>query len=303
VDTSAAAAEVRAYLMGLQDRICQALAAEEPASTFAQQELPGPAGTLSRPRVLSDGAVLERAAVHCTHARGPQLPAAASERRPQAAGKPFQAISLSLIVHPRNPHVPTVHMNLRCFLVDAGEAPLWWFGGGFDLTPYYPVLEDVLHWHRTARAACGAPELYERLRQAADAYFYLPHRGETRGVGGLFFDDFDEGGFGAAFGLTRSVGDAFLEAYLPIVRRRKSTPYGERERDFQLYRRGRYVEFNLIYDRGTRYGLQSGRRSESLLASMPPLAAWRYDWTPAPGTPEAELYEHYLHPRDWLGEG
>ena len=298
------AGKVREYLMDLQDRICAALAAEEGRAKFAEQRIDGPQGSLSRPRVLSDGDVLERAAVHFTHSRGPSLPSAASERRPEAAGKPFQAFSLSLIVHPRNPHVPTSHMNVRCFVVEQSGEPLWWFGGGFDLTPYYPVAEDALHWHRTARAACApfGAELYPRLKQACDEYFFLPHRGETRGVGGLFFDDFDEGGFERAFAFLRSVGDHYIEAYLPIVRRRKQTAYGERERDFQLYRRGRYVEFNLLYDRGTRYGLQSGRRSESLLASMPPLAAWRYDWRPEPGTREADLYDSYLRPRDWLGE-
>jgi coproporphyrinogen III oxidase len=290
--------------MDLQDRVCGALTAEESQGGFEERQFPGPQDTLSRPRVLGDGEVLERAAVNFTHSRGPSLPPAATERRPEAAGRPFQALSLSLIVHPRSPHVPTCHMNVRCFLVEGERAPLWWFGGGFDLTPYYPVAEDVLHWHRTAQTACApfGADLYPRLKKACDEYFFLPHRGETRGVGGLFYDDFDEGGFDSAFGLMRSVGDHFIEAYLPIVRRRKRTPYGEREREFQLYRRGRYVEFNLVYDRGTRYGLQSGRRSESLLVSMPPLVAWRYDWQPEPGTREADLYENYLRPRDWLHE-
>jgi coproporphyrinogen III oxidase len=298
------AVRVREYLMDLQDRICGALQAEETRGSFAEVKIPGPQDTLSRPRVLEGGEVIERAGVNFTHSRGPALPPAASERRPEAAGRPFQALALSLIVHPRNPHAPTSHMNVRCFLVEGAGEPLWWFGGGFDLTPFYPVPEDVLHWHRTARAACDpfGVHLYPQLKRACDQYFFLAHRGETRGVGGLFFDDFEEGGFDSAFGLMRSVGDHYPKAYVPILQRRKATPYGERERDFQLMRRGRYVEFNLIQDRGTRYGLQSGRRTESLLVSMPPLVAWRYDWQPDPGTREADLYENYLRPRDWLAE-
>ena len=230
------------------------------------------------------------------------MPPAATERRPELAGRSFEAASLSLIVHPRNPHAPTSHMNLRMFIAGADAAdPVWWFGGGFDLTPYYPTEEDAIAWHRAAKAACDpfGPELYARFKKTCDEYFYLPHRGETRGVGGLFFDDLDIGGFEQTFALLRSVGEHYLRGYVPILERRKATPYGDRERDFQLYRRGRYAEFNLIYDRGTKYGLQSGRRVESVLASLPPLAAWKYAYTPEPGSPEAVL-ESFLKPRDWL---
>ncbi len=296
----------RSYLLELQDRICAALEAEETGSArFAERRFEGDDGALARPRVLEGGDVLERAAVLFTHSIGSRLPAAASERRPELAGCSFRAASLSLVVHPRNPYAPTSHMFVRCFMAvpEQGE-PTWWFGGGFDLTPYYGFEEDAVHWHRTARDACephGA-DLYPRLKKACDEYFFLAHRGEARGVGGLFFDDYDEGGFEASFAFTRSVGDHYVPAYVPILQRRQDTAYGDRERDFQLYRRGRYVEFNLIYDRGTRYGLQSGRRVESVLASMPPLAAWRHDWQAEPGSPESALAEEFLRPRDWLAQ-
>lgn len=296
---------VERYLRDLQERISAALQAEEPDGRRFSEELIEDPGTWSRPRVLSDGETFEKAAVHCSVLRADHLPPAATVRRPELAGRGFEAVSLSLIVHPRNPYVPTSHLNLRFFLARAEQAePLWWFGGGFDLTPIYPFEEDVLHWHRTARAACepfGA-DLYPRLKRACDEYFFLPHRDEARGVGGLFFDDFTEGGFATGFALLQSVGDHWPTAYLPIVQRRKRTPYGARERDFQLYRRGRYVEFNLLQDRGTRYGLQSGGRVESILASLPPLVRWRYDWRPVPGSPEAALTERFLRPRDWLAE-
>lgn len=297
---------VRTYLLDLQDRICTALEALEgdAGPRFAETRHEESNGALARPRVL-EGDVIEKAAVHFTHSIGARLPPAATERRPELTGRGFQAVSLSLIVHPRNPYVPTSHMNVRCFLAEArAEEPVWWFGGGFDLTPVYGFVEDAVHWHRTARAACepfGA-DLYARLKKTCDEYFTLPHRGETRGVGGLFFDDFADGGFERCFAFMRSVGDHYLEAYLPIVRRRLETPWGERERDFQLWRRGRYAEFNLVYDRGTRYGLQSGRRVESVLASLPPLVAWRYDWQPEPGSVEAALPRDFLRPRDWLAE-
>ena len=294
-------AAVHDYLAGLQDRICAGLEEVEGAAHFTEQRIEDERGGVARPRVL-EGETLEKAAVHFTHSLGSQLPAAATERRPELAGRSFEALSLSLIVHPRNPYAPTSHANLRYFQANqAGEPPVWWFGGGFDLTPYYGFDEDATDWHCSARASCepfGA-DLYARLKKACDEYFFLAHRGEARGIGGLFFDNFDEGGFEASCGLVRSVGDHYPEAYLPILKRRKDTPYGARERDFQLYRRGRYVEFNLIQDRGTRYGLQSGRRVESVLASLPPLAAWRYDWRPEPGSPEARLTEHFLVPRDW----
>jgi coproporphyrinogen III oxidase len=298
--SSPEAARVRAHLLELQDQICAGLEAEEPSARFRRERSETPVG-LTQPRVLEGGEVIEKAAVNFSHSRGPQLAPSATERRPEVAGRPFESVALSLIVHPRNPYVPTSHANLRFFSVEGGT---WWFGGGFDLTPYYGFVEDAVHWHRCARGACepfGA-ELYPTFKKACDEYFFLAHRGEPRGIGGLFFDDLDAGGFERCFAFARSVGDQYLEAYLPIVRRRKALAWGEREREFQLYRRGRYVEFNLVIDRGTRYGLQSGRRSESVLASMPPLAAWRYDWQPEPGTAEAELYREFLRPRDWLAE-
>jgi coproporphyrinogen III oxidase len=296
-----AIAPVRAYLLDLQDRICAALEAEDGAARFREERIETPTGGLSRPRVLEGGDVIEKTAVHFSHTIGKALPAAATERRPELAGRGYEAVSVSLIVHPRNPYVPTSHANVRLFVAH-GDAPVWWFGGGFDLTPYYGFEEDAVHWHRCARDACAplGDGAYARLKKWCDDYFYLPHRSEPRGIGGLFFDDLDEGGFERCFAFQRSVGDHYLAAYIPIVARRKATPYGERERAFQLYRRGRYAEFNLLYDRGTRFGLQSGGRVESILASMPPLAAWRYDWRPEPGTPEAQLYDEFLRARDWL---
>jgi len=296
-------APVRAYLEDLQDRICAALEAEDGSARFREERFESPTGGLARPRVLEGGALIEKSAVHFSHTVGNALPAAATERRPELAGRAYEAASVSLIVHPRNPYVPTSHMNVRCFVAH-GDTPVWWFGGGFDLTPYYGFEEDAVHWHRCARDACAplGADTFPRLKKWCDEYFYLPHRNEPRGIGGLFFDDLDEGGFERCFAFQRSVGDRYLAAYIPIVQRRKATPYGDREREFQLYRRGRYAEFNLLYDRGTRFGLQSGGRVESILASMPPLVAWRYDWKPELGTPEARLYSEFLRPRDWLGE-
>ena len=300
---------VRDYLLELQARICTAVEQDDGQARFHQdawQRAPGErlAGD-GRTRVLREGAVFEQAGINFSHVRGSRLPPAATAARPELAGRGFQALGVSLVIHPRNPYIPTTHANVRCFVAEAEDsAPVWWFGGGFDLTPYYPHDEDVVHWHRTARAACEpfGRELYPRFKAWCDEYFYLRHRDETRGVGGLFFDDLNEPDFATCFGFMRSVGDHFLPAYRPIVERRRDQPYGERERDFQLYRRGRYVEFNLVYDRGTLFGLQSGGRTESILMSLPPLVAWRYDWRPEPGTEEAKLYE-YLKPRDWLGDG
>ena len=294
---------VRAYLLELQDRICSALELEDGERRFAGVALEGERGGSARPRVLSDGPVLERAAVNFSHTAGGRLPEAATARRRELAGKSFEAVSLSLIAHPRNPYAPTAHANLRCFVTGADDP--WWFGGGFDLTPTYGFVEDAVHWHRCAREACRdfGDDLYQRCKEACDRYFHLPHRNEARGIGGLLFEDFRDRSFERCFAFLRSVGDSFLPAYLPILERRKRTPYGERQRDFQLYRRGRYVEFNLIYDRGTRFGLEAGAQTESILASLPPRAHWRYDWRPEPGSPEAELTEDFLSPRDWLAAG
>lgn len=289
---------VRSYFMDLQDRVVAELEAIDGECRFGVEDFPSPNGGLARPRVLAGGPNIEKAAVQFSHSIGDALPPAATERNPHLAGHGFQAVAISLIVHPRNPYVPTTHANLRFFLVDA-EAPVWYFGGGFDLTPCYGFEEDAVHWHEHARRASGRH--YDRFKRACDEYFYLPHRGECRGIGGIFFDDWTEGGFDASFALTRAVGDEFLPAYVPIFRRRAQMRYGERERDWQLYRRGRYAEFNLAIDRGTRYGLQSGRRVESVLASLPPLAAWKYAYEPEPGSPEAKLASDFLVPRDWLG--
>jgi len=300
---SADLAPVRAYLLDLQTRICAALEACDGATRFDRRELPGERGGLARPQVLQGGAVLEQAAVNFSHTRGAALPAAATDRHPELTGGAFEAVSVSLIVHPRNPYAPTAHANVRLFSAEGPEGQaVWWFGGGFDLTPYYGFEEDAVQWHHAARAAClpFGEDVYPRLKQACDEYFFLPHRSEARGIGGLFFDDWTEGGFDRSFELLRSVGDAFLLAYPPILERRKNTPHGDREREFQLYRRGRYVEFNLAFDRGTRFGLLAGARTESILASLPPEVHWRYDWQPEPGSPEAELTERFLPPRDWV---
>ncbi len=299
-------AAVRDFLDGLQHQICEVLETLDGEIRFRREEIPRPGGGVSRPRVLEEGAVFEKAAVHFTHSHGGAMPPAATLRRPELVGRTYEALSLSLIVHPRNPYVPTCHANYRFFLAHdpTGLAPVWWFGGGFDCTPYYGFEEDAIHWHRTARDACGVhgPDLYPRFKEQCDAYFFLPHRDEPRGIGGIFYDDFDEGGFSRAFELWQATANAFVDAYRPIVERRRDVKWGQRERDFQLYRRGRYVEFNLLQDRGTRFGLEAGARTESILASMPPQVSWRYDWQPEPGTPEAILYSDYLRPRSWAEE-
>ena len=298
-------AAVRDYLLALQQRITTRVEALDGAASFRCDAWQRPGGGGGESRVLKGGALLEQGGVGYSDVLGTGLPASATQQRPELAGAAFEALGVSLVFHPRNPYVPTAHMNVRFFVAERpGHAATWWFGGGFDLTPYYPFDEDVLHWHRVARAACtpfGA-DVYPRYKDWCDRYFYLRHRGETRGVGGLFFDDLDEWGFARCFEFQRSVGDAFLDAWLPIAERRRALPYGERERQFQLYRRGRYVEFNLVFDRGTQFGLQSGGRTESILMSLPPLARWEYDWHPQPGSREARLYSDYLRPRDWLGE-
>jgi coproporphyrinogen III oxidase len=294
---------VLAYLLDLQDRICTGLEQIDGAARFQEDRWDRPEGGGGRTRVLTGGAVLEQAGVNFSEVSGAQLPPSATAQRPELAGRAFRAMGVSLVIHPHNPYVPTSHANVRFFIAERpDEAPVWWFGGGFDLTPFYPFEEDCVHWHRTARTACepfGA-DVYPRFKRWCDEYFYLRHRGETRGIGGLFFDDLNEWGFEHCFAFMRSVGDHYLSAYLPIVERRRGVEYGERERDFQLYRRGRYVEFNLVYDRGTLFGLQSGGRTESILMSLPPLVKWRYNWHPDPGTDEARLYEKFLKPQDWL---
>jgi coproporphyrinogen III oxidase len=294
---------VKAYLLELQDAICAALEAEDGSSTFREDSWTREGGGGGRSRVMEDGAVFEKAGINFSHVYGEGLPPSATAHRSELAGRSFQAMGVSLVIHPHNPYVPTSHANVRFFIAEkAGADPVWWFGGGFDLTPYYGFEEDCVHWHQTARKAClpFGEEVYPRFKQWCDEYFFLKHRNEPRGIGGLFFDDLNEWGFEQSFAFMRSVGDHYIPAYRPIVSQRKALPYGERERDFQLYRRGRYVEFNLVYDRGTLFGLQSGGRTESILMSLPPLVKWRYDWQPASGTPEAGLYEHYLRQRDWL---
>jgi len=294
---------VRRYLLDLQDRICAELAAEDGgAEGFRTDEWERPEGGGGRTRLLAEGAVLEKAGVAFSHVRGSTLPPSATAHRPELAGKPWEALGVSLVIHPRNPYVPTSHANVRCFVAGAGsDAPVWWFGGGFDLTPYYGFEDDAAHWHRTARDAVApfGAEYYPRFKRACDEYFVLRHRGEPRGIGGVFFDDFSELGFERSFALMRAVGDAYLPAYRPIVARRKAFAWGDRERQFQLYRRGRYVEFNLVWDRGTLFGLQSGGRTESILMSLPPLVRWDYGWKPEAGSPEARLHELFLRPRDW----
>ena len=294
---------VKEYLLSLQNNICAELETEDGEGKFEQESWDREQGGGGQSRVLADGAVFEQAGVNFSHVFGEQMPASATAHRPELAGRNFQAMGVSLVIHPHNPYVPTSHANVRFFIAEKeGSDPIWWFGGGFDLTPYYPFEDDVVHWHRISRDAClpFGQEVYPKYKKWCDEYFYLKHRNEPRGVGGLFFDDLNEWGFDKSFAFMRSVGDHYIKAYRPIVARRKDTDYGSRERDFQLYRRGRYVEFNLVYDRGTLFGLQTGGRTESILMSMPPLVRWRYNWQPEPGSAEAKLYEEFLKPKDWL---
>ncbi|MGD8526402.1 MAG: oxygen-dependent coproporphyrinogen oxidase [Thioalkalispiraceae bacterium] len=300
---------VKQYLLNLQDEICNALADEDGGKPFIEDSWDRDNDSSTnlkgggRSRVMEEGAVFEKAGINFSHVHGDTLPGSATAHRPELAGRSFQALGVSLVIHPRNPYVPTSHANVRFFIAEKdGEDPVWWFGGGFDLTPYYGYDEDVIHWHTVARQACEpfGEDAYSRYKQWCDEYFYLKHRDEPRGVGGLFFDDLNEGGFEQCFAFMKSVGDHYIPAYRPIVSRRKNTDYGEREREFQLYRRGRYVEFNLVFDRGTLFGLQTGGRTESILMSLPPLVSWKYNWQPEKNTPEAELYEKYLVPRDWI---
>ena len=299
---------VRDYLLGLQDRIVGALEQAD-GTSFRRDAWVRPATERlqgdGRSQLVEQGNLLERGGCNFSHVKGPQLPPSATQHRPELAGAPFEAMGVSLVFHPRNPYVPTVHMNVRMMAaLPPGAEPVVWFGGGMDLTPYYGQEEDAVHFHRTCRDALApfGDDLYPRFKRWCDEYFFLKHRNEPRGIGGVFFDDYAEGGFERGFALIRAVGDAFLPAYLPIVERRRHQPWGERERDFQTYRRGRYVEFNLVFDRGTHFGLQSGGRTESILMSMPPVVTWRYDWAPEPGTPEARLYTDFLRPRDWADE-
>lgn len=294
---------VKQYLVALQDHITAALERQDGTGRFRQDSWERPEGGGGQTRILTGGSVFEQAGVNFSHVLGEHLPPSATAQRPELAGRSFDALGMSLVIHPHNPYVPTCHCNVRFFIASKADVEsVWWFGGGFDLTPYYGFEDDTVHWHKTAKAACDpfGKDYYARFKKWCDEYFYIKHRNEPRGVGGLFFDDLNENSFDHCFGFTQSVGDHLLPAYLPIVERRKDTPYGQRERDFQCYRRGRYVEFNLVYDRGTLFGLQSGGRTESILMSLPPQVSWRYDWQPEPGSPEAKLYEIFLKPRDWL---
>ncbi|CZF84998.1 oxygen-dependent coproporphyrinogen oxidase [Grimontia marina] len=293
---------VKHFLLSLQDTICAALEKEDGGATFEEDAWERPAGGGGKSRVLRDGNVFEQAGVNFSHVFGDKMPGSATAHRPELAGRGFEAMGVSLVVHPKNPNVPTSHANVRFFIAEKeGEAPVWWFGGGFDLTPFYPVEEDCVHWHQMAKSICApfGPDVYAEHKAWCDRYFFLPHRNETRGVGGLFFDDLNKWGFDASFEYIKAVGEGYLDAYLPIVQKRKDTAYGEREREFQLYRRGRYVEFNLVYDRGTLFGLQSGGRTESILMSMPPLVRWEYGFEPEQGSAEEKLYKEFLKPREW----
>ncbi len=294
---------VRQFLMALQDQICEQLATVDGAGSFAEDSWIREEGGGGRSRVLTEGAVIEKGGVNFSHVMGAEMPASATAHRPELAGRRFEAMGVSLVIHPHNPYVPTSHFNVRFFIAEKeGADPVWWFGGGYDLTPYYGFDDDCVHWHRTAQAACEpfGGEVYSDYKRWCDEYFYLKHRDEPRGVGGLFFDDLNSWGFERSFAFMQAVGNSYCDAYIPIVQRRKDVTFGERERQFQLYRRGRYVEFNLVYDRGTLFGLQTGGRTESILMSLPPLVRWEYDWQPESGSEEARLTEYFLRGRDWL---
>ena len=294
---------VKAFLLDLQDRICDGIEQEDGQATFFEDSWTREQGGGGRTRVITDGAVFEKGGVNFSHVHGTQLPASATANRPELAGRSFQALGVSLVIHPKNPYVPTSHANVRFFIAEKeGEAPVWWFGGGYDLTPYYGNQEDCRHWHQTAKNACEpfGEDVYPKYKKWCDDYFHIKHRDEPRGVGGLFFDDLNEWGFERSFAFMQSVANSYIAAYRPIVARRKDTEFGERQRKFQCYRRGRYVEFNLVYDRGTIFGLQTGGRTESILMSLPPEVHWDYDSQPEPGSEEAELYEVYLKPQAWV---
>ena len=294
--------EVKAWLLALQDNICDALTAIDGKATFIEDAWQREAGSEGRTRVIAEGNVFEKGGVNFSHVMGASLPPSASAKRPELAGRSFQAMGVSLVLHPENPMIPTSHMNVRFFIAESpGKEPVWWFGGGYDLTPYYGFNEDCISWHQTARAACEpfGEDVYPWMKQWCDDYFFLKHRNEPRGVGGLFFDDLNDRPFNECFDVCRAVGESYIDAYLPIVKRRKMMTYSKEQKDFQCYRRGRYVEFNLVYDRGTIFGLQSGGRTESILMSLPPEVHWQYNYQPEPGSEEARLYEYYLKPRDW----
>ncbi|MDA8662563.1 oxygen-dependent coproporphyrinogen oxidase [Luminiphilus sp.] len=294
---------VEQYLKGLQRSICDELSAIDGAASFELESWDRPEGGGGISRVLAEGDVFEKGGVNFSYVEGGKMPGSATQHRPELAGRSFKAMGVSLVMHPRNPYAPTSHANVRCFVAEKeGEAPVWWMGGGFDLTPYYGREEDVIHWHQTAKNVCDpfGDDVHAKYKKWCDDYFYLPHRAEPRGVGGLFYDDLNEWGFEKSFDFMQSVGDSFLKAYVPIVLNNKDRDYGERERQWQLYRRGRYVEFNLVFDRGTLFGLQSNGRTEAILMSLPPLVRWDYGVTPEPGTPEAELLDYYLKPKDWV---
>ena len=294
---------VKNYLLKLQDSICDTLADTDGRKNFIEDKWQRPEGGGGRSRILSEGNVIEKGGVNFSHVFGEDMPASATAHRPELAGRSFEAMGVSLVIHPHNPYIPTSHANIRFFIAEKpGKGPIWWFGGGYDLTPYYGDKADCQHWHQTAKNACDpfGETLYPRFKQWCDEYFHLPHRAEQRGVGGLFFDDFNELGFEQSFLLTQAIGNSYIPAYLPIINRQKNKPYSERQRHFQLYRRGRYVEFNLVYDRGTLFGLQTGGRTESILMSLPPLVRWDYNWQPETGSLEEELTTFFLQPRDWL---
>ena len=296
---------VKQYLLLLQDHICSALEAEENGATFKEERWEYHGGGGGRARVLEGGQLLEKAGVNFSHVRGDKLPASATARRPELEGRSFQAMGVSLVIHPDNPFVPTSHANVRLLVAEKeGEEPVWWFGGGYDLTPYYGFEEDCVHWHQTARQACESfgEQVYPRYKKWCDDYFFIKHRNEPRGIGGLFYDDLNEWPFEQCFKFMQSVGNSYIDAYLPIVQRRKQFAFTPEQKRFQQYRRGRYVEFNLVYDRGTFFGLQSGGRTESILMSMPPQVRWDYNWSPEPDSEEARLYSDFLTPRDWANE-
>ena len=295
--------QVKTFLLSLQEHITQQLAAADGQGQFAEDQWVREEGGGGQSRVLTDGAVFEQAGVNFSHVSGATLPASATAHRPELAGRSFQAMGVSLVIHPLSPYVPTSHANVRFFIAEKeGEAPVWWFGGGFDLTPYYGFEEDARHWHLTAQQLCQpfGDDVYPKYKKWCDDYFFIKHRNEARGIGGLFFDDLNTPDFSTCFDFMQAVGNGFTDAYLPIVEKRKALPWGERERQFQLYRRGRYVEFNLVWDRGTLFGLQTGGRTESILMSMPPLVRWEYGYQPEAGSPEAALYSDFLPVRDWL---